>query len=182
MTKTNMTAKAGGNAPTTSNIEQVRRVRTERQVIADARAQGFEIYNDSEVRHRRIGDMEPMPWSWGCVAGADLATEILQVAALNEELGFSPEECIDSCIRDALKHLGGERVNDMCRASIAVGLLHALSEVIAQSLMSGDALPIVEKLRERSALDACECDRQESEKLKAKALSRHKAKAQEVAA
>ena len=173
----------GGNTPTPSNTVQVRRVRTKRQVLANAKAQGFGIYHDREVLPPCIGDLEPLPWGWGNAAGADLAIKILQAAALNEELGGpAPEECIDSSIRDALKHLDGERLNGVCRSSIAVGMLWAFSEVIAQSLKRGDALPLVEELRERSVHCADASDRQETERLKDKAISRRNAKVQGVAA
>ncbi len=172
----------GGNISTTSKAPEVRRVRTKRQILADAKAQGFDIYDDREVLHRCIGDMEPMPWAWGCAAGADLAVEVLQVARLNGELGYNQSEIIDYGLKDAFKHLGGPRLDGRCRASIAVGMLSTMCEVLTQTLICGYALPIAETCLDEAVHVAEEGDREETKKLKARAIDRSKAKAQEVAA
>lgn len=156
--------------------------RTVSAVHAEARELGLDVHQTGEVLHRNVSDVEPMDFVWGCAFGHGLAIDAVHAIRLNTELGFSPDEGIQNLLRDAFGNL--DRSTDgQDRRGVAVGVIHTIAALAANTIQRGHALVIAESLQTEAVEFAVSADIEQSMQLKARSMGRRAAStAQEATA
>lgn len=128
------------------------------EVHAEAATYGLKPYEGSnEIASKSIKDTAKADYVFGCPVGFALALEASHAIRLNEELGFSAEEALQNLLEEAftvLHQTDGLEPDKKCHRGAAIGMIHAVCSLAAETITRGDAHHLLGSLLQQEILAA----------------------------